>query len=148
VSADLSRRSVLNGCAVCAIAGVAGFAVAKNSKAAEPKKPGAQANAYGNTPASGNKPLATVDQVPAGGGLVLDDAKVVLTKDSGGTVHAFSITCPHQGCPVGSVEGGVIVCPCHGSKFAIDTGARVAGPATSGLTKVDVTVQGNEILAS
>jgi Rieske Fe-S protein len=148
VSAELSRRSVLNGCGVCVLGGVVGFAVAKNSKAAEPKKPGAQANAYGSTPDSGDKPLATVDQVPAGGGLILKDAGVVLTKDTAGTVHGFSITCPHQGCPVGSVEDSVIVCPCHGSKFAIDTGARVSGPATSGLSKVDVTVQGNEILAS
>ena len=148
MSAELSRRSVLNGCAVCAVAGVVGFAVARNSKAAEPKKPGAQANAYGNAPDSGDEPLATVDQVPAGGGLILKDADVVLTKDAAGNVHAFSVTCPHQGCPVGSVEGGVIVCPCHGSTFAIDSGARVAGPATSGLTKVDVTVQGNEILAT
>ena len=72
----------------------------------------------------------------------------MLTKDTAGEVHAFSITCPHQGCPVGSVEGGVIVCPCHGSTFALDTGARVSGPATSGLTTVDVTVQGNEIVQS
>jgi Rieske Fe-S protein len=144
----LSRRSVLNGCGLCVVGGVIGFAVASSSDAAKPKSPHAQANAYGNTPAAGDKPLATVDQVPAGGGLILKGPKVVLTKDSSGTVHAFSVTCPHQGCPVGSVEGGVIVCPCHGSTFALDTGARVSGPATSGLTAVAVTVKGNDILES
>jgi Rieske Fe-S protein len=141
----LSRRSVLNGCGLCVVGGVIGFAVATNSDAAKPKSPHAQANAYGTTPAAGDKPLATVDQVPAGGGLILNGAKVVLTKDNAGTVRAFSITCPHQGCPVGSVSGGVIVCPCHGSTFALDTGDRVSGPATSGLTAVAVTVTGNEI---
>jgi nitrite reductase/ring-hydroxylating ferredoxin subunit len=144
----LSRRSVLNGCGLCVVGGILGFAVANNSDAAKPKDPHAQANAYGDTPDTGNKPLAAVDQVPAGGGLILKDAKLVLTKSSAGEVHAFSITCPHQGCPVGSVEGGVIVCPCHGSTFALDTGARVSGPATSGLTAVAVTVQGDHILGS
>ena len=76
----LSRRSVLNGCGLCVVGGVIGFAVANNSDAAKPKDPHAQANAYGTTPDSGDKPLATVDQVPAGGGLILKDAKVVLTK--------------------------------------------------------------------
>jgi Rieske Fe-S protein len=144
----LSRRSVLGGCGLCVVGGVFGFAVATNSDAAKPKSPHAQANAYGNTPNTGGKPLATVDQVPAGGGLILKDTKLVLTKDDAGTVHAFSVTCPHQGCPVGSVERGVIVCPCHGSTFALDTGDRVSGPATSGLTAVAVTVQGNEIRES
>ena len=61
----LSRRSVLNGCGLCVVGGVIGFAVANTSAAAKPKDPAAQANAYGNTPDSGGKPLATVDQVPA-----------------------------------------------------------------------------------
>ena len=61
----------------------------------------------------------------------------MLIQGPDGTVHAFSATCTHQGCPVGSVEDGVIVCPCHGSAFALDTGARVSGPATSGLTARD-----------
>lgn len=144
----LSRRSVLNGCGLCVVGGVIGFAVANNSDAAKPKNPHAQANAYGVTPDPGDKPLATVDQVPAGGGLILKQDKVILTKDTRGRIHAFSVTCPHQGCPVGSVEHGVIVCPCHGSTFALDTGARVSGPATSGLTAVTVTVQDNKILGS
>ena len=148
MSADLTRRSVLNGCALCAVAGVVGFAVAKNSDAAEPRDPGEQANAYGATKTTADQPLATLSQIPSGGGLILTSKKIVLTKDSSGTVHGFSAICTHQGCPVGSVEGGVIVCPCHGSKFNLTTGAPVAGPATSPLPTVAVVVRGDSVYAS
>jgi Rieske Fe-S protein len=143
---ELSRRSVLNGCAVSAAAGVVGFVVAKNSDAAKPKSATTAANAYGTVPKGTGRVLAKVDQIPAGGGLILGGAGVVITKDSTGTVRGFSATCTHQGCTVGSVANGVIVCPCHGSHFNIATGAPVAGPATIPLAAVSVVVQGDDIL--
>jgi len=141
---ELSRRSVLNGCALCAVAGVIGFVVAKNSAAAAPKSATAAANAYG-TVQSGGELLAKLNQVPTGGGLILASAGVVLTSDAKGTVRGFSATCTHQGCAVETIENGVIVCPCHGSRFDITTGAPVAGPATVGLAEVVVVVRGDSV---
>jgi Rieske Fe-S protein len=73
--------------------------------------------------------LAQVEDIPSGGGMILEDQDLVLTKDAGGEIRAFSATCTHQGCVVAAVVGNTINCPCHGSKFDATTGARVAGPA-------------------
>lgn len=144
--AELTRRSVLSGCAVSAAAGVVGFAVTKGSDAAKPRSATEAANAYG-TVQSGGQVLAKLDQVPAGGALIVESAKVVLVKDAQGAVLGFSAVCPHQGCTVGSVEAGAIVCPCHGSRFDVATGAAVQGPATTGLAKVTVEVKGDSVYA-
>jgi Rieske Fe-S protein len=118
---QLSRRSLLNGAAICAGAAVAGFVVAR-ARRPDPASTGA-ANAYGAAPADG-KLLAALDNVPSGGGLVLQGQRIVLTRGPGDTVHAFSAVCPHQGCLVASVAKGAINCPCHGSRFDAQTGAR------------------------
>jgi Rieske Fe-S protein len=144
---DVSRRSVLRGAVLAVAGGVAGFVVARQSDAAGTKSPTAAANSYGpaKTSAADNV-LTTVSNVPAGGGVVLSGAGVVVTKDTSGSVHAFSATCTHQGCRVSSVTGGTINCPCHGSRFDAVTGGVVRGPATRPLPPVAVTVQGDQII--
>src|SRR3954452_8989992 len=127
----LSRRSGLRGGGVVAVAGVAGDLVTRRTNAAK-ASPGV-ANAYGAPPPDTARALARLDDVPTGGGLVLDARKVVLTRDAAGTVRGFTATCPHQGCTVSDVQGGHIDCPCHGSRFDAATGAVVRGPATRGL---------------
>lgn len=141
---DVSRRSVLRGAVVTAVAGVAGYAVATNSAAAGAKASTAAANGYGAQEQAGSR-LAAVADIPAGGGLILDDAGVVLTLDESGEVLAFSATCTHQGCTVNSVEDGLIVCPCHLSRFDQATGAPVSGPAREPLAPVAVEVRGEDV---
>ena len=92
------------------------------------------------TGTGGGDGLAAVDEVPVGGGLVVQTAQVVITQPREGEFKAFSAVCPHQGCLVTGVQDGEIVCPCHGSRFAADTGDVVAGPATRGLEEKRVTV--------
>jgi Rieske Fe-S protein len=141
----LARRSVLRGLAVAVGAAVAGFVATRASGLADPKDRTAAANAYG--PASRKNPerLASLDDVPVGGGIVIDSASIVLTRDAGGAVHGLSATCTHQGCTVSSVEDGVIGCPCHGSTFNAETGAPIAGPATRPLAEISVTVRDNSV---
>jgi len=91
------------------------------------------------------KELASLSKVPVGGGLILADKKIVITRDSGGTVHAFSAVCTHMGCTVGSVSGGAIKCPCHGSTYDASTGKNISGPAPRPLSPVNVTVKGDDI---
>jgi len=143
---DVSRRSVLRGFALAVGGGVAGFLVARQSDAAKTKSVTAAANGYGPTSSSTKSVLTTVAKVPAGGGVILGSAGVVVTKDTSGAIHAFSATCTHQGCRVASVSGGTINCPCHGSRFNATTGAVVQGPATRPLPAVAVTVQGDKIV--
>ncbi|WP_395691808.1 Rieske (2Fe-2S) protein [Nocardioides sp.] len=96
------------------------------------------------TAAAGEK-LGPASDVPVGGGTIYADQKVVVTQPSQGDFKGFSAVCTHQGCLVSNVEGGTINCTCHGSKFSIDDGSVVNGPATSGLPAVGVADQGGQI---
>jgi nitrite reductase/ring-hydroxylating ferredoxin subunit len=48
-----------------------------------------------------------------------------------GTLHAFDDTCTHLGCSLadGDLEGTVVTCPCHGSRFDVTSGDVLRGPA-------------------
>jgi Rieske Fe-S protein len=142
----MTRRSVATGAAVTVIGGVAGFAVASGSAAAEPKSGGTAANSSGYDVGGGTR-LAGLAEVPAGGGLILDDDKIVLTRD-GDEVLGFSAICTHQGCTVATVSGGTINCSCHGSKFDANTGEVVNGPASSPLEPVDVVVRNGAVFTA
>jgi Rieske Fe-S protein len=152
----LTRRSVVRGSLVGLVAAVVGFAVARRSPAADPKPTGTAANGYG-APAAGGTPspgsssagteaLVSLDAVPPGGGVVVESAKVVVTRGQGDQVHAFSAVCTHQGCLVNEVSDGKISCPCHGSVFDASTGAVVLGPASQPLPAVAVAVSGGSVV--
>ena len=141
----LSRRSAVRGSAVAALGAVAGYLTARTRI---PAKAGSAANAYGPAPGTGGRLLVPLDRVPRGGGIVLGEDKVVLTRPTGDEVHAFSAVCTHQGCTVASVAEGTIRCPCHGSRFDAETGQVVNGPATQPLPTVAVTVRSGEVFTS
>jgi Rieske Fe-S protein len=146
----ISRRSILRGALVTAAAGVAGYLVASNSSEARSRNGTTAANAYGPSasPSGAGRLLAELSRIPLGGGLVLASAKIVLSRSQSGDVHAFSAICTHQGCLVGSVENGEIVCPCHGSRFDAQTGAVVNGPAGNPLPPVPVLVHDGGVFSS
>ena len=60
------------------------------------------------------------------------DTPVLLVRD-GDDVHALHDRCSHRGCSLatGDLEGGAIVCPCHGSRFDLRSGDIERGPATA-----------------
>jgi Rieske Fe-S protein len=132
-----SRRTVLVGTGLCALAacGLAGcvsYGPEEEPEAAE-------------SPAA---PLRVpTSDIPAGGGKVFDDQKIVVTQPSPGEFKAFSAICTHQGCTVGEVTTE-IVCPCHGSAFALADGSVVNGPATAPLPALNVSVSGSELTVS
>jgi nitrite reductase/ring-hydroxylating ferredoxin subunit/uncharacterized membrane protein len=70
----------------------------------------------------------------AAGTMVAADAKGVplLLSQQSGDVCAVSGVCTHRGAPLadGNVEDGCVRCPWHGSRFSLETGAVVEGPAT------------------
>jgi Rieske Fe-S protein len=135
----LSRRSALRGLAMTGCGALAGFVLARRSQPAA-RGPATAANGYGPTAGTGRL-LARVDEVLPGGGLVLRDEKIVLARQAGDAILGFSAVCTHQGCPVSSVAGGAIACPCHGSRFDAQTGAVISGPATRSLPAVPVVVR-------
>jgi Rieske Fe-S protein len=98
-------------------------------------------------PASGTQ-LATVDEIPVGGGLILGDQKIVITQPTEGEFKAFTAVCTHAGNTVTSVEGGQIQCSFHGSTYSAETGAVEGGPAPSALAKVAIRVDGDQVLTA
>jgi len=76
--------------------------------------------------------VAGVDAVPAGAVLAaeLDEASILLTR-VGDEIKAYPNACAHLGMPMdaGPVEdGGVLVCPYHGFRYALDTGECLTAP--------------------
>ena len=123
--------------------GIAGSQPAQpSSSSAAPAAPAGSGSGAAAAPAA----LTSTSDVPVGGGKILADKKIVLTQPKSGEFHGFSAVCTHAGCTVGSVSGGTINCPCHGSKFNITSGAVVNGPAASPLPPVNIKVQGTSIV--
>jgi Rieske Fe-S protein len=94
---------------------------------------------------AGGGGLAKTSDIPKGGGKVFKKEKIVVTQPSEGEFKAFSAICTHAGCPVGSVSGGTINCPCHGSKFSITDGSVADGPANEPLKEKQIKVDGDSI---
>ena len=85
-------------------------------------------------------PLVALDAVPVGGGVIVAEHRVVVTRPAEAEVHGFGTLCPHQGCHVRAVAAGAISCFCHGSRFRSSDGGVLGGPAQEPLTPVPVAV--------
>lgn len=64
-----------------------------------------------------------------------------------GRIHALAETCTHLGGPLseGRVADDIIVCPWHGSHFALEDGRVVHGPATFAETTYEVRIVNGQI---
>jgi thiosulfate dehydrogenase [quinone] large subunit len=68
----------------------------------------------------------------------------IVIHTAAGSFVAYNAVCPHMGCTVGySAATQIIVCPCHGSEFLVSNGDVVQGPATRGLTKLEIVEESN-----
>ena len=67
-------------------------------------------------------------------GIVKENEKLAIYKDSTGKEHRFSSICTHLGCSVvwNDLEKS-FDCPCHGSRFSGLTGNVINGPANAPL---------------
>jgi len=116
------------------------------SDSPSPTEPPPSTASPSEKPGQDQKPaLATTDEVPVGGGIVLIGQKIVIVQPTAGKFRAWSAICKHEGELVGSVESNVITCPFHGSQYDSATGDVVGGPAPTGLDPIDIRVAGNRI---
>jgi nitrite reductase/ring-hydroxylating ferredoxin subunit len=71
---------------------------------------------------------------------------VVLLK-LGEKYYAISATCSHAGGPLdeGELQGDVVQCPWHGSRFKMRDGMPVTGPATMHQPRYDVRIRNGMI---
>ena len=73
---------------------------------------------------------------------------VIVSQPSASEYKAFSTVCTHQGCQVQVQDSNRIVCPCHGSEYAVADGSVVHGPAEEALTSYPVQVKGGKIFVT
>ncbi|HLZ21527.1 MAG TPA: Rieske 2Fe-2S domain-containing protein [Ktedonobacterales bacterium] len=71
----------------------------------------------------------------------------VLLVRMGERYYAISSTCGHAGGPLdeGELQGDVVQCPWHGSRFRLRDGKPVTGPATMAQPRYDVRVRDGQI---
>lgn len=149
------RRSVLQCLAVAGVAVPFVAACGSSSDSSTPDPTKTPTGGSGGTPGTssptttsgGSDVLTSAAKVPVGGGVILASAGIVVTQPKKGMFEGFSSTCTHRGCTLHDVTGGTINCVCHGSKFSIEDGSVVNGPATSPLPKKPVKADGSGIVA-
>jgi Rieske Fe-S protein len=148
---DVQRRTILTagglvlaGGALAACGGADSTATEAATGAPATGAPAAPATEAPATPVAGA--LASVSEIPVGGGVIVPEPPIVITQPVAGTFKAFTAICPHQGCLVSEVAENEIVCPCHGSLFSAEDGAVVQGPAVQGLTAASIAVKGDSIV--
>ncbi len=78
--------------------------------------------------------------------VVVGETPVLLVRSAGG-VRALHDRCSHRGCSLvqGTVDGEVLECSCHGSRFRLTDGAVERGPATAPQPAFEVREQGGRI---
>ena len=74
----------------------------------------------------------------------------IIVANLGGRLHAFTAICSHMDGPLvqGTLVEGVITCPWHFSRFRVDDGSVVEGPATGPIETYPVKVQGDQVLVA
>lgn len=93
-------------------------------------------------------PVAALADVPENAlrRVVAGDVPVVLLR-MGERVYAISATCPHAGGPLdeGALQGDVVQCPWHGSRFNMRTGRVLTGPATTNAPRYETRVRAGQV---
>jgi nitrite reductase/ring-hydroxylating ferredoxin subunit/uncharacterized membrane protein len=76
--------------------------------------------------------LAAADLGEEPATVVVGDTPVLVTR-AAGAVLAVHDRCSHRGCSLagGTIDGDVVECPCHGSRFSLRDGRVQRGPATA-----------------
>lgn len=75
--------------------------------------------------------VATVDEVPAGQGKVVEvNGMTIAIFNAGGSFFASGSVCPHEDGPLGEgvLEGDVVICPWHGFDFDLKCGDCLVDP--------------------
>jgi len=78
--------------------------------------------------------------------VVVGDTPVLVLRHGDG-LHAIHDRCSHRGCLLsdGSIDGEVVECACHGSRFRLDDGALERGPATAPQPAFDARESGGRL---
>ncbi len=77
----------------------------------------------------------------------IDDTRVLLCKVEG-RICAIADVCTHDGGPLGDgdLDGHEIICPRHGARFDVRTGAVLSFPAIVSVDAYPVKIEGDTVL--
>jgi len=93
--------------------------------------------------------IAKTDEIPSGQmkGIRKEDKNILITNVKG-KYYAINARCTHAGGDLskGKLEGSIVTCPRHGSKFDVTTGKAVGGPAKQDEPGYQVKIQGSSVL--
>ena len=93
--------------------------------------------------------IAKIDEIPDGKikGIKIDDNNILATNIAG-KYYAIGAKCTHAGGDLskGKMDGNIVICPRHGSKFNVITGKSVNGPAKQSVPIYQVKIQEKSIL--
>ncbi len=141
-----TRRAVLGGVAVVGAGAVLAGCGGGSSDTSTPTAD--SGGSSGGPDAAADGVIGTTADVPVGGGTVFQKEKVVVTQPTKGDFKAFTAVCTHSGCTVGSVEGDIIQCNCHGSQYSAVDGSVKKGPAPKPLAAKKLAVEGDDLVVS
>lgn len=143
----ITRRTALAAGAVGV--GVVALGACSSDESKPAAKNGAEPTPAASSPAAAG-PIAALSDVPVGGAITAkgsDGKPIIVAQPTAGQVVAFTAVCTHRGCTV-APKGKDLDCPCHGSKYNAFTGEVINGPAPKALAKIDVKVDGTNVVAS
>ena len=103
------------------------------------------------TPSQGGEVvIAQVSGLVAGEGFNFkanDGTDAILFKTKDKKVYALSRICTHEGCSVEfDLAQNKLICPCHGATYEAPDGNVISGPTQRNLKKINVKVDGNNVL--
>ena len=89
-----------------------------------------------------------VAELPLGEMKLVDvDGSEVIVANIDGQFCAFSNICPHEEAPLedGELEGNVLTCPWHFTRFNVRTGEAIDGVTDEPIAVYEVRVEGNDV---
>ena len=75
------------------------------------------------------------------------NGKTILLTNLRDEYYAIGDKCTHRNCKLskGTLNGDVVKCPCHGSRFNVKTGEALGGPAVKPEPKYEIKIEDNQI---
>lgn len=95
--------------------------------------------------------VATRADIPPGTHKIVEvDGIEVVVVNLDGAFYAMENVCTHDGGPLGEgkLEGCQLICPRHGARFDVRTGAALTMPAVEPAPTYEVRVEGDDILVA
>ena len=93
-------------------------------------------------------PVCPLADLPPGARRTVDiDGVLALVVNVAGTILAIEDVCTHDGAPLGEgeIEGDQVICPRHGARFCLRSGAALTPPAYAPTARFPTRVVADQI---